>query len=87
MIGRAVVAVAAAVSLSGCMLPFVIALTATELKYESSHSGVCDDQSSQVARRCLSRWGRSRPRRSIGYAWPTLRLDVRRVARAQRRIA
>jgi len=44
MIGRAVIAVAAAVSLSGCMLPFVIALTATELKYESSHSGACDDQ-------------------------------------------
>jgi hypothetical protein len=44
MIGRAVIAVAAAVSLSGCMLPFMIALTATELKYESSHSGnVCDD--------------------------------------------
>ena len=44
MIGRTVIAVAAAVSLSGCMLPFVMAVTATELKYESSSSGnVCDD--------------------------------------------
>jgi len=36
MIGRALIAVAVAVSLSGCMLPFVMAVTATELKYESS---------------------------------------------------
>jgi hypothetical protein len=44
MIGRAVIGVAAAVSLSGCMLPFVIVLTATELRYESSALGnVCDD--------------------------------------------
>ena len=44
MIGRVVIAVAVAVILSGCMLPFIIALTATELKYESSDSGnVCDD--------------------------------------------
>lgn len=38
MIGRAVIAVAAAVSLSGCLLPLVVAITATELKYESSDS-------------------------------------------------
>jgi len=44
MIGRAAIAVAAAVVLSGCMLPFMIALTAVELKYEPSDSGnVCDD--------------------------------------------
>jgi hypothetical protein len=44
MIECVVIAVAAAVILSGCMLPFMIALTAVELKYESPDSGyVCDD--------------------------------------------
>jgi hypothetical protein len=38
LIGAAVIVVAAAVSLSGCLLPFVVALTATEIKYESSDS-------------------------------------------------
>jgi hypothetical protein len=44
MIGRAVIALAAAVCLSGCMLPLVMAVTATELKFESSSSGnACND--------------------------------------------
>jgi len=38
MIGRAVIVVAAAVSLSGCLLPLAVAFTASQLMYQSSDS-------------------------------------------------
>ncbi len=38
MIGRAVIVMVAAASLSGCLLPLAVAFTAIQLKYQSSDS-------------------------------------------------